>query len=235
VALAGCGFDVPAGVDAGRDPDAGADAAFDAPADAPGPPIMLVQKASNYVANAQSVTCSFPADQTAGNTNIVVISWSSPTGEIQTVSDTAGNSYASTNLTIGNVYSMRIFYAAGIAGASVSNTVTARFPSNMPFPKLRVFEYSGLGPMPFERGAAASGFGSVAASGAITTTTPHALLFAPNVINGNSNAILPYGMVDSSDGDLVEALEVQLPGTYTATATVSQASWVMMIAAFRGR
>lgn len=38
------------------------------------------------------------------------------------------------------------------------------------------------------------------------------------------------------DGDLVEALEVHVPDTYTATANINQiGSWVMMIAAFRGR
>jgi hypothetical protein len=230
-ALAGCGFEVPAGVDAGGEPDAAIDSAIDAP----GPPIMLVQKASNYVTSALGVDCSFPVGQTAGNTNIIVVSWSSSTGEVESLSDSAGNIYTSTNLAVGSNYSIRIFYAAGIVATSVPNQVTARFPAYMSFPKLRVFEYSGLGPVPFERGAANSGFGSLTTSGAITTTTPHALLFAANVISGSSSAIPPFVLQDSSDGDLVEAMEVQVPGTYTATATAFQTNWVMMIAGFRGR
>jgi hypothetical protein len=232
-ALVGCGFEVPAGVDAARDPDAAIDSPFDADPDAAGAPIVLVQKASNYVTNAATVTCAFPGNQTAGNTNIIVVSWSSSSGEVQSLSDSAGNAYTSTNLAVGNMYSLRIFYAPGIVGAS-ANTLTAQFPANVSFPKLRIFEYSGLAPTPFERGASDSGFGSLASSGTITTTAPHMLLFAPNVIGGSSSAIPPFVMVDYSDGDLVEGREVHAPGTYTATASAFMTSWVMMIAAFRG-
>lgn len=232
--LAGCGFEVSPGV--ASDAPRAIDAAIDAPADAPGPPIVLVQKASNFVTNSNTVDCTFAAPHTAGNATIVVVSWFSSAGEVQTVSDTDGNSYTSTNITIAGMYSMRIYYAASLVPASTTNRVFARFFTNVAFPKLRILEYAGLGPVPFERGASSNGNGALATSGAITTTTPHALLFAPNVINGVSSAIAPFVMVDSSDGDLVETREVQVPGTYTATASLGLPNdWVMMIAAFRGR
>jgi len=234
--LAGCGFQTGAGSDAVRDPDAAIDAALDAPPDAPGPPIALVQNASNYVTGALSVSCAFTMTQTAGNANIIVVSWFASTGEVQSISDTAGNIYTSTNITIAGTYSMRIYYAPNIVASPGGNQLTAVFPAAMSFPKLRIFEYSGLGPTPLERGASSNGNGMLASSGTITTTTPHMLLFAPNVVNGISTPVPPFVTQDMSDGDLVEALEVQVPGTYTATATINQfGSWVMMIAAFRGR
>ncbi len=236
VLLAGCGFEVGAGIDAARQPDAAIDAAIDAPPDAPGPPIMLVQRAANYVTAALSVDCVFTLAQTAGNANIIVVSWFASTGEVLGISDSAGNSYTSTNITIAGTYSMRIYYAPRIVASPGGNRISAQLSAALSFPKLRIFEYSGLAPAPFERGASSSGNSSLASSGTITTTTPHVLLFAANVINGISTPIAPFLEQDSSDGDLVEALEVQIPDAYTATANVNQVgSWVMMIAAFRGR
>jgi hypothetical protein len=237
-ALAGCGFEASNGatVDAAREPDAAVDAAIDVP-DGPPPAIMLAQNAARSVTSGATIDCAYPAAQTAGNTNIVVVSWTSNAGEVQTLSDTAGNTYVSTNLTVASsTFSMRIYYAARTIPSPAGTLVTAHFPSSVPAPKLRILEYSGLAAAPFERGVSASGNGVLASSGAITTTTPHVLLFAPNVIAGVSAPVLPFVVQDSSGGDLIEAEEVAVPGTYTALASVApSAIWVMMIAAFRGQ
>jgi hypothetical protein len=246
VALAACKFEIAAGGSSDDadviDPDAARDAAIDAaiidapPPDAPGPPIQLLQKASAFLNNVTSVSCNFAMAQTAGHTNIVVVSWSSGTSDVATVVDTAGNTYVKAPLTIGNMYSIRIYYASNIQ-ASSANRVTATFAQNMPFPKLRIFEYSGLATSDaYESGSSLSGTSMGAAAGPVMTTTPHTLLFAPNVINGVSGAVLPFVAVDTSDGDLVEHREVTTPGTYSAAATINASvSWVMMLAVFRGR
>ena len=82
---------------------------------------------------ALSVDCVFTLPQMAGNANIVGASWFASTGEVQAISDTAGNSYTSTNITIGGTYSMRIYYAPSIAAAPGGNRIRAQFSAALSF------------------------------------------------------------------------------------------------------
>jgi len=232
--LAGCGFEVGGtSSDAPRAIDAAP--VVDASPDAPGPPITLVQKGTDHPGSGSMLEVTMPAPQIAGNTNIVVVSWFAAAGEVQSVSDTSGNTYASTNIPIAGSFSIRMFYAANIIGSANGNHIVAQLASSVSYPKLRVFEYAGLGPSPFEGGTSSNGNGSSVSSGPVTTTTPHVLLFAADVIDGSSGAIAPFVARDITDGDLVETHEVQVAGTYTATATIGFPNrWVMMMAAFRG-
>jgi hypothetical protein len=231
VALTGCGFAIGASTgDAFVEPDAAIDA--------PGPPILLVQHASYYVTNGGAVGCTYALAQAAGNTNIAVIDWSGGTGDVMKITDTAGNSYVSTGTVTTGPYSLRIYYALGIHAAGAgTNRVTVTFTIDTSFPKLRVLEYAGLASEnPFEIGTGSGGAGAVATSGAVTTTTPHTLLLAANVIAGVSTAIAPFLAADTSDGDLIETYEVRSPGTFAASGTVSSSgSWAMVLGAFRGR
>ena len=236
VLLGACGFGIGA-VDERVTDAAPADAAaIDAPPDAPGPPIANLQVAAHFEDNVAMVSCTYGKPQTAGNVNLVVVSWSSGTNDVASVTDTAGNTYTKVPLLISGAYSLRLFYAQNIV-ASASNRVTASFAQAMPFPKLRISEYAGLATANlYERGVTSAGTGTTQMAGPVTTTTPHALLFAPDVYNGSSMPVAPFAGVDFSDGDLIEAYEVTTPGTYTATASGSASTnWVMMLAVLRGR
>ena len=216
--------------------DARIDAGIDAPPDAPGPPIVMLQNAAHFENGGSMVSTPFGKPQTAGSVNLAVVSWSSGTLDVASVTDTAGNTYVKAPLQVAGQYSIRLYYAQNIV-ASASNRVTATFAQSMSFPKLRILEYSGLATSNlYEAGAAGIGTGTMQMAGPVTTTTPHVLLFAPNVYNGSSMPIAPFEGVDFSDGDLIETYEVQAPGTFTATAKgISSTNWVMMLVALRGR
>lgn len=239
--LAGCGFEIGAtSIDAPPVPrDGPVEGSTDDAPDAPGPAIQLVQHNSRFIDGVASVDCMFTSAQTPGHTNIVVVSWSATSSEVTSVSDSAGNTYVSTGLHVSaSGFSERIYYAANITGSqAATNRVVASFPQNLPFPKVRIFEYAGLATVsPYETGVASNGNGATASSGSVTTMTPHTLLFAANVVNGVSGAVAPFVEQEASDGDLVEAYELHAPTTMTATATVSTAqNWIMLVAAFRGR
>lgn len=212
-----CGFEIHAansgGIDAPVGADAPADAAIDAPPDAPGSAITLAQGAAHFENSGMLVICPYGKPQTAGNVNLVVVSWSSGTNDVLALTDTAGNTYVKAPLQIAGSYSIRLYYAMNIV-ASPSNRETATFAQSMSFPKLRVFEYAGLATTNlYERGVTSASTGTTQSAGPVITTTPHALLFAPNVYNGSSSPIAPFEGVDFSDGDLVETYEVKTPGT----------------------
>ena len=73
-----------------------------------------------------TVPVTFPGAQTAGDLNIVVVGWNDTTAAVQSVKDSAGNTY---NLAIGptsgTALQQSIYYAAPIVGGS--NTVTVTF------------------------------------------------------------------------------------------------------------
>ncbi|MGH3430583.1 MAG: fibronectin type III domain-containing protein, partial [Mycobacteriales bacterium] len=85
--------------------------------------------------------------QAAGDFNLVVIGWNNATSSVLSVTDSAGNSYALTGgpTTDPQAGSQAIYYAANIA-ASASNRVIVTFDSPVPYPDLRVVEYSGVDP-----------------------------------------------------------------------------------------
>jgi hypothetical protein len=92
-----------------------------------------------------SAVVSFPIGQTAGDLNVVVVSWEG-TNSVNTVTDTAGNRYAvAVGPTTGSVRTQVIYYAKNIF-YSDNNTITVTFSSTPATPGMRIAEYSNLDP-----------------------------------------------------------------------------------------
>ena len=83
----------------------------------------------------------------------------------------------------------------------------------------------------------ATGSGSLASSGALTTAASSELLFAAGMTGAVFTAPgsgFTSRIVTSPDGDLVEDAVAASPGSYTATASLSGGIWQLQLAAFQG-
>lgn len=180
----------------------------------------------------------YPNAQVAGDTNLVAIGWNDTSASIASVTDSLGNTYQVALATFrGNGMSQAIYYAPNIAAASAgANQVTVTFDQAVVFVDLRVTEYAGLRqPNPFHTGVSATGTGSNASTGALSTTTPSELLFAAGMTGAVFSAAGPgytSRVITSPDGDIVEAAVAAATGTYSASAPLSSGTWLLQLAAF---
>ena len=188
-----------------------------------------------------SVALAYPAAQTAGDTNIVVVGWSNTTSSVTSVTDSAGNIYSPA---IGptrqsGIQSQSIYVAPNIAAAAAgANTVTVAFSAAAPFPDVRILEYSGLANItPLDAATGAFGNGNTADSGSLTTTSPNDLLFAADTIGSltircgkrfhqpdNYPERFKYHGRPDGDGSV---------GTYNATTSITSGDWVMQLIALK--
>ncbi|MBS0581153.1 MAG: fibronectin type III domain-containing protein [Proteobacteria bacterium] len=187
-----------------------------------------------------SVAVRYAAAQQQGDLNVVVVGWNDSSATVQSVTDSAGNTYvpAAGPTVLAGVASQAIYYAAGVAGAAAgTNLVTVSFSAPAIYPDVRIAEYSGIAAVgPLEGGAGASGSGTSASSPSITTTTAGDLLLGADLT-------VQYTYVGSGftsrqltvpDGDILEDRIATVAGSYAATATIAPAgAWVMQGAAFK--
>jgi chitodextrinase len=207
---------------------------------APGP--AFVQQGYAAPQSPQTLVSATYADaETAGDTNIVAIGWNDTTSAIASVTDTAGNVYQPAIPTFrGNGLSQAIYYAASIAAAPPGgNAVSVTFSQPAAFVDLRVTEYSGLHTTaPFDTGTSASGAGTSASSGALTTAGASELLFAAGMTGASFTAPGPgfaSRVITAPDGDLVADAPAPTAGSYTVTASLSSGPWLLQLAAFAGQ
>jgi chitodextrinase len=203
--------------------------------------IAYVQSKSSASGSPQSsISATFTSAQTAGNLIVVAVGWTNGTSVVTSVTDSRGNTYA---LAIGptvftGTRSSSIYYAKNIVSASAgANTVRVTFSSSVPFPDLRMAEYSGLDTTnPLDVAAGAAGTGTACSSGAATTTSANDLLIGADDLSGTTTAP-GSGFTQrqlSSNGHILEDRIVSTVGSYSATATQNASgSWVMQMAAFR--
>lgn len=198
-------------------------------------PAFVQQNYSVPQSPQSPVTVRYLNPQTGGNANIVAIGWNDTAANITAVGDSLGNVYQAAVPTYrGNGLSQAIYYAPYIK--SGTNTVAVAFNQPAIYVDLRVTEYSGLNPTnTFHVGTSASGNGSTASSGSITTTTTNELLFGAGITAAVFNA--PGGgfaqrVITSPDGDIVEDQVALVPGPYPAPASLNSGAWLMQIAAF---
>jgi glucose/arabinose dehydrogenase len=187
-----------------------------------------------------TVSVAYTNPQPAGNTNIVAIGWNSTTETIQSVTDSAGNGnyQLAAPIARGAGLSQAIYYAKNIKAAAAGNTVTVVFTSSVPYPDIRIAEYSGLDPTsPLDATTSSSGSSTTATSGNVTTTSAAELLFGAGMTTGyfsGSTSGYTTRIITSIDGDIANDRSVTSVGTYNAGATLSgSASWLMQIATFR--
>jgi len=189
-----------------------------------------------------SVSATYTAAQTAGNTNVVAIGWSDTTSVVTSVTDTAGNSYsvAVGPTVLSGTQTQVVYVGANIAAAAAgANTVTVTFNAAVPFGDVRILEYSGLDPSaPVDGTAGATGTGTTSSSGPVTTTHAYDLIFAANYVTSGTNSAgngYVNRVITTTDGDIAEDQTVTATGTYTATANLaSSGGWIMQTVALRG-
>ena len=182
-----------------------------------------------------TVAVTYPAAQTAGNLNVVVVGWNDTAAAVQSVKDSGGNTY---NLAIGPTsgsgIQQSIYYASRIVGGS--NTVTVTFSTAAAYPDVRILEYQGVTALDVTAGA--SGSSTAASSGAATTTSANELIFGANTVStGNAAAGSGFTsrIITSPDEDLAEDKIVTAAGSNSATATLTASGpWVMQMATFLG-
>ena len=204
---------------------------------APGP--EFVQQNYSTPQSPQSpVSVTYTGDQTAGNTNILAIGWNDTTASITSVGDSAGNVYQQAIATFrGNGMSQAIYYAANIHAASAgSNQVAVTFNQPAVYVDLRITEYSGLkSTTPFQAGVSATGNGSSASTGPLTTISSPELLFAAGMTGVSFTAPgsgYTSRVITVPDADIVEDAVAAAAGSYNATAPLSGGTWILQLGAF---
>jgi hypothetical protein len=179
-----------------------------------------------------TVPVTYPSAQTAGDLNIVVVGWNDTTATVQSVKDSAGNTYTlAIGPTSGTALRQSIYYAASIVGGS--NTVTVTFSQAATYPDVRILEYRGLTAMDVTAGA--SGSSASASSGSATTTSANELIFGANMVGTTTTAAgsgFTSRIITSPDGDLAEDKIVTTAGSNSATSTLSSGPWVMQMVTF---
>ena len=195
--------------------------------------ISFIQVASATPQSTATVSVTYPAAQTSGDLNIVVVGWNDTTSTVQSVKDSAGNSY---NLAIGPTKGTglqeSIYYAAKIVGGS--NTVTVTFNQAAAAPDIRILEYRGVATLDAKAGA--SGSSTAANSGAATTTSANELIFGADMVATTTGAAGSgfTSRIITSDGDIAEDKVVTTAGSKRATATlIGSGPWVMQMATFK--
>ena len=204
-------------------------------------PILFVQtNSASPQATQTPVTVTYTGAQSAGNLNVVIVSWNDSTAIISSVADSIGNGYtvAAAPVVQTSTASQAIYYAKNIAAAAAgANTVTVNFSVGARHPDIRIAEYSGVDPLnPLDTSVGAQGNTATSDSGPVTTTNANDILIGANVVQsistGPGAGYTNRGI--TVDGDILEDQIVSTTGSYNATATLDQVQlWIMQMVAFR--
>lgn len=202
----------------------------------------------NYIQGADAATggsgtvipTQMPNPQKAGDLNVVIIGWSDTTATVSSVVDTEGNTYAVAGSALaGTGLTQVMYYAKNILGDSgaTPNQITVTFNQASQAPDVRVLEYSGLDTTnPVDVTAGTVGSGSLADSGACTTTTPVELIVAGGTVETHvtgPGAGFTLVSLTHPNGDNAEHQITSAAGSCEATAPVAGGNWVMQTVAFK--
>ena len=181
-----------------------------------------------------TVPVTFPGVQTVGDLNIVVVGWNDTTSAVQSVTDSAGNTYSlAIGPTSGTALRQSIYYAPNIVGGA--NTVTVTFNQPAAYPDVRILEYRGVTTLDAKAGA--SGNSATTNSGSATTTSANELIFGANMVytlTAAAGSGFTTRVITSPDGDIAEDKVVTTAGSNSATATLtSSGPWVMQMVTFK--
>jgi hypothetical protein len=182
----------------------------------------------------QIVTVSYPGAQTVGRLNVVVVGWNDTTSTVQSVTDTAGNTYKlAAGPTTGIGLRQSIYYASNILGGN--NMVTVTFSQAANYPDVRILEYIGVSSLDVT--ATASGNSATAKTTTATTTSANELIFGADTVATTTKSAgsgFTSRIITSPDGDIAEDRGVTSTGSYAATATLSSSGpWVMQMVTFK--
>jgi hypothetical protein len=198
------------------------------------------------IQTAPQASETFAKPTTAGNSIVVLGFWGAP-GYPATLTDTAGNTYASTSVVSnsqpGQEPAAQIFYAPRIAGGT--NTVTLKMGGGFDsYVGLAIFEYEGLAggdTLVGSAGQAAPMATAGAYTPAVQTSSGETLLFAGFADMNGTGQILPGPgwtalTTNTQFFMMVETQVVSTKGAFSAPATMplSDNRWVALLAAFQG-
>jgi hypothetical protein len=183
--------------------------------------------------SSTTVTTTYSTAQKAGALNIVVVGWNDINSTVQSVKDSAGNTYMlAVGPTVGTGLQQSIYFATNVTGGS--NVVTVMFNQLATYPDVRILEYRGVTTLDVT--AAATGHGTSASSGSATTTSANELIFGADTVATATNTAgegFTSRILTSPDGDLAEDKVMMPAGSNAATATLtSSGPWVMQMATF---
>jgi hypothetical protein len=202
------------------------------------PTFVQVKSATTSGGTNSTLSCTFTGAQTAGNTNIVAIGFNNITSTISSVVDSAGNVYqvAAPLTRNGTSLSQAIYYAPAIAAAA-TNTITVTFSGATPSIDIRAAEYSGIATTSsVDQTASASGSSTSAVTPAVTTTLANELIFGAGMTTGVFSAAgsgFTSRIITPGNGDILEDRAVSTVGSYTATATLGSAAWLIQVVTFK--
>lgn len=202
------------------------------------PTITFVQ--ANYAApqgTQATVAVPFKSAQSAGDLNVVVVGWNDSAAVVDSVADSAGNTYelAVGPTVLSGTASQSIYYAKNIAAGT--NTVTVAFSVAAASPDIRVLEYKGADQYsPVDGTAANSGNSAASSSGSATTINATDLIIGANLVvtsTSGPGSGFTERLLTSPDGDIAEDQMTSSAGTYAAMAPLtSSGPWIMQLVAF---
>jgi putative Ig domain-containing protein/fibronectin type III domain protein len=204
--------------------------------------VTFMQARSSAVRNTtSSVSVAYPAAQTAGSLNVVVVNWDDPTVLVWSVTDSNGRTYQATGppVTRPEIGNQSIYYASNVAAAApATNVVTVTFGGLVGKAEARVAEYQGIEPTNvIDVIAGAQGNSAEANSGSATTTFRNDLLFGA-VWSSWDTATSPEGgltaRLTTPSGTLLEDATVTAVGSYSVGASITPPNpWIIQMVAFR--
>jgi YD repeat-containing protein len=208
---------------------------------ASGSSIDFVQANYNQSACNHCIVTTYPKAQTAGNLNLVVVSWGDSTTTVSSVTDTLGNTYslAAGPTTVAGELTQAIYYTRNIANAIAgANHVTVTFNGVATGPDIRIAEYSGIAQRnPLDASASNTGSTATSSAGPLTTTNAHDLLIAANDVEASTTGPgsgYTQRLSTPTYGDFLEDQTVTAIGSYAASAPLSgSAPWIMQVVAFK--
>ena len=181
-----------------------------------------------------TVQVTYTGAQTPGDLNIVAVGWNDTTATVQSVRDSAGNTYnVAIGPTSGTGLRQSIYYAKNIVGGTTTVTVTFSQPAT--YPDIRILEYRGISVLDVTAGA--SGSGTTSTSGSATTTAANELIFGANMVSTDTSgpgAGFTSRTITHIDSDIAEDRIVTVAGGYSASAPLgTSGNWVMQMATFK--
>lgn len=202
---------------------------------------FVQSNSANTASSASTLTCAFNSPNVSGDLLFVHIVWLASTGDVVSVTDTAGNVYFPVSAVIhGSTASMRDFYAP-VCLASASNTVTVTLTAAATGVGIAVGEWNGIsGPLPLDvQVSAFAATGTSASSGNVNTTYANDLLIGSGTCTTTTLSAVGAGftsrvLATTNVNLLLEEQYATLAGSNAATFTITATDpWIAQLSAFK--